>query len=997
MRSYFNHKCENDHQSYQVCGFFGNSIKSYKNAICKWRVYSSSLGAEAEMVEDDSTPKISNKTVILPSGEVTFRDYICDDRCDRVDCEDEANCNGLTYGQYCYRDDTGTITYVEPKKICTRHHQYLCCKNVRLPWTPITPGTELEYKCNDEIMMTCNPKITSEKNICDKHGTGGSLEGIQLNDDHMVFNTTRCTPTTPLCWNNVDQFNCTDQSRVGVTCAIHGYISTVSKYRICVRNYKFRFLEKSRFCDDSIDTACEQVSPACRVHKHHLCNGVVDCDDQSDEKILICEAKTLKACVRRAGNGTFSQPLPLAWLGDGIRDCMDGNDEKEIWPTCGIGKTRRYVINNSTCENVFLCRTGKPGFVEFNNLCDGIDTCGNENGICKASRGSIGVMKTVINHHQGLSKRLSYCMDGLEHIWKLSYGCSSEQFIFPDSAIFGLDKPTITLPNVKISCNHMFGEQYVYTSCIGKCINSPCPLKNIPKYNSCPGQYPDRAGTIINNKYLTFVVKSKGANSSVYINNIFVCENGIRCVSYSQVCDLVDDCGDGSDEALCTNHFKCNSSGSYIPRTSKCDGKIDCLDLSDECNDECSKELLDGLALKGLSWTIGVLAIMANLVIIIVSILSFKKCRTTVALTNKSLVIMISIGDLLVGSYLVAVSLFDGVVHGEEYCKDQTTWLSSSECSMLGVTSTIGSHLSLLAMTVLSSIRVHGIWNSMRIPGGVSVKNSIKVIAGNVIILVISATVASIPIIKYFDDFFVNGIRYDSELQLFGGLVSKETHKKVFKEYFGRMDDRILSWDTINGMVFDMFSHDTLAKDFTKTQTKVGFYGNDGVCLFKYFIRRTDPQQVFVWSILILDFICFVVISICYIIISILSTRSSNNVSSRRNDKQTRQRNKRMNQRISFIIVTDFLCWVPFIIICMFHYLEILDATPWYSVFSMVILPINSVINPFLYNDIFMGKVSVVLSRTNARIFEFTASLRSLIATAPQENIEMQEISQINS
>ena len=135
---------------------------------------------------------------------------------------------------------------------------------------------------------------------------------------------------------------------------------------------------------------------------------------------------------------------------------------------------------------------------------------------------------------------------------------------------------------------------------------------------------------------------------------------------------------------------------------------------------------------------------MANLIIIIVSILSFKKCRTTVALTNKSLVIMISIGDLLVGSYLVAVSLFDGVVHGEEYCKDQTTWLSSSECSMLGVTSTIGSHLSLLAMTVLSSIRVHGIWNSMRIPGGVSVKNSIKVIAVNFIILSLSATVASI-------------------------------------------------------------------------------------------------------------------------------------------------------------------------------------------------------------------------------------------------------------
>ena len=905
-------------------------------------------------------------------------------------CEDEANCNSLTYGQYCYRGDTGKIIYVQPKYICTGHHEYLCCKNERLPWIPITPGTELEYKCNDEIKMKCDPKITPGKALCEKYIIGSSFHDSPIHGGYTVpiFNTTRCTPT-PLCSDNVDQLNCTDQSRVGVTCGINGYISTVSKYHtICG--------EKTlALCDDSIDTACEQVSPSCRVHKHHLCNGVVDCDDQSDERILICKARTLKACVRRGGNGTFSEPLPLAWLGDGIRDCMDGNDEKDNWPTCGIGKTRRYVITNSTCENVFLCRSGKTGFIEFNKLCDGIDTCGNENSICQASSGSIGVMTTVVNHHQGLCKRLSYCMNGLEQIWKLTSSCSSEKFIFPDSAIFGLEKLTITLPNDKINCNHMFGEHYVYTSCLGKCVNSPCPLKNIPKYNSCPGQYLGRAGTIINNEYLTFVVKSKGANSSVYLNNIFVCDNGIRCVSYSQVCDLVDDCGDGSDETRCTNHFKCKSSGHYIPRTSKCDGKIDCLDSSDECNDECSKELLDGLALKSLSWTIGLLAIVANLVIIIVSILSFKKCRTTVALTNKSLIIMISIGDLLVGSYLLAVSLFDGVIHGKEYCKDQTTWLSSSECSMLGVTSTIGSHLSLLAMTVLSLTRVHGIRNSMRIPGGVSVKNSVKVISVNFIILVLSVTVASIPIMNYFDDFFVNGIRYDNELKLFRGMVSKETHTKVFKEYFGRMDDRILSWNTIDGMVSDMFSHDTLAEDFTKTETKVGFYGNDGVCLFKYFIWRSDPQQAFVWSILILDFICFVMITICYIIISILSTRSSNNVTSRKNDKQTRQRNRRMNQRISIIIVTDFLCWVPFIIICMFHYLEIVDATPWYSIFSMVVLPINSVINPFLYGDTLMGKVRVVLSRTNTSIFELTASLRSVMATL-QENIEMQEMSRIN-
>ena len=51
------------------------------------------------------------------------------------------------------------------------------------------------------------------------------------------------------------------------------------------------------------------------------------------------------------------------------------------------------------------------------------------------------------------------------------------------------------------------------------------------------------------------------------------------------------------------------------------------------------------------------------------------------------------------------------------------------------------------------------------------------------------------------------------------------------------------------------------------------------------------------------------------------------------------------------IIITDFMCWVPFIVVCGLHYLSVFDATPWYSLFSLVVLPINSLINPLLYNE----------------------------------------------
>ena len=155
---------------------------------------------------------------------------------------------------------------------------------------------------------------------------------------------------------------------------------------------------------------------------------------------------------------------------------------------------------------------------------------------------------------------------------------------------------------------------------------------------------------------------------------------------------------------------------------------------------------------------------------------------------------------------------------------------------------------------------------------------------------------------------------------------------------------------------------------------------------------------MFVWTILSINFLCFFVISVCYVIIAVLSMKSARNVSST-NDDQGRRRANRMNQKISFIITTDFLCWVPFIVVCVLHYLEVLDATPWYSIFSMVILPINSIINPLLYNDIIVQYAEKVFTRANTVVSSFISSVRSSLSVSdissdnlPQENMEMQEM-----
>jgi hypothetical protein len=57
-----------------------------------------------------------------------------------------------------------------------------------------------------------------------------------------------------------------------------------------------------------------------------------------------------------------------------------------------------------------------------------------------------------------------------------------------------------------------------------------------------------------------------------------------------------------------------------------------------------------------------------------------------------------------------------------------------------------------------------------------------------------------------------------------------------------------------------------------------------------------------------------------------------------------------MQKTITLIVMTDFLCWIPFIVVCALHNLGQIDATKWYVNFAMLLLPLNSVINPLIYS-----------------------------------------------
>ena len=173
---------------------------------------------------------------------------------------------------------------------------------------------------------------------------------------------------------------------------------------------------------------------------------------------------------------------------------------------------------------------------------------------------------------------------------------------------------------------------------------------------------------------------------------------------------------------------------------------------------------------------------------------------------NKVLIIFVGFGDFLMGCYLISIASIDQY-YAEDYCKKKFTWLTSAECMALGAVNTVASQLSLFSMTALSVFRISSIGQMVPKSMG-SVKSKLKVIGTLTALLLISLFMAIIPIAKRSENFFVNGLYYD-ENPLFTASVSKETHRQIFLEHYGRaLETSAFTWKMIRKLVKNMFTDD---------------------------------------------------------------------------------------------------------------------------------------------------------------------------------------------
>ncbi|CAG6017467.1 unnamed protein product [Menidia menidia] len=121
------------------------------------------------------------------------------------------------------------------------------------------------------------------------------------------------------------------------------------------------------------------------------------------------------------------------------------------------------------------------------------------------------------------------------------------------------------------------------------------------------------------------------------------------------------------------------------------------------------EDLLGFPLLRGLTWMITVFAIVGNLAVLVILLISHHKLTI-----SRFLMCNLAFADLCMGLYLILIAFMDH--HSRhEYYNHATDWQTGPGCGTAGFLTVFASELSVYTLTVISLERWHTITNAMRV------------------------------------------------------------------------------------------------------------------------------------------------------------------------------------------------------------------------------------------------------------------------------------------
>nr|XP_039253694.1 uncharacterized protein LOC120330817 [Styela clava] len=457
-----------------------------------------------------------------------------------------------------------------------------------------------------------------------------------------------------------------------------------------------------------------------------------------------------------------------------------------------------------------------------------------------------------------------------------------------------------------------------------------------------------------------------GGNDELYCMNKFYCDSEPPIhIPIEKKCDLIPDCEDQSDELYCGNntydcqisenksescgitHFYCIDNGTtlYLDRRKQvCDGNEDCKSGVDECQN-CTvgifsddDAMISSKPIIPFLWLISGCAVSGNILVIYIStkrLANYKK-SSKMEINQNILVWNLAIADLLVGLYTSAISIQNIRLSENRYCLEDQRWRSSPECSMLGVMLLVGSEQSVLSLCIITGFRMKAVLRPM------SRTRARSVLMCMALGWIVSIILSIIPIVPSASDYFTEVFWYSQNTFV----------TTINREDVPVLTERLLTMLNVSSTSSGWTLLENLVKNLNPAyipERRFGFYSSHGVCLPRLF---PDPSNDAAWGyslmFILINFCAFIYIFVGYLIIYIKSTKTKIAGSS----TASKTRAVALQRKVTRIVVTDFLCWMPICLMALLQLFGIPIRTELYVPVGTILIPINSALNPFLYTEI---------------------------------------------
>ncbi|XP_076806433.1 uncharacterized protein LOC143449962 [Clavelina lepadiformis] len=872
---------------------------------------------------------------------------------------------------HCYDDEWSC----DQKKKCLRSQQ-LC------------DGIVDCMDCSDEINTEhCSKEQRSRFFQC----TNPTSLGDVMRDSGIV--TSHCILRGYFCDGIVDCQDGSDEAEIGsgFKCRISKSKPGSSSTRTCVLP-QLMIDDAITDCDDGSDEPMAGLlitgsyytcldSNNVNIKVSQFCDGVFDCFDLSDE--CLCEIHNdnydvtkvcQNICFRKTSTNTVTiemnsldpcdvcpqanmlcdvsatsyKCLPLQNICDGIRDCDDKLDEL-------FCSAKHNVTSYKTSNTSFLCPLSddlkyfQQAFDEiptFATRCDGKAQCFGLADECDDV--TIEENTTVCSH---VIKMPDFC----EHLAGL-YSCPDDETVplWPHQVCDG-----------RIDCNDEADEMYCDDT------RFKCEILTTEVYSTTPS----------NGKLIS--------------------------IDKKRLCDGHVDCFDRMDERNCSHYFYCKDElpPYFVEKDYVMDGKRDCSDGSDECphpdlfaDDPLSSrdQLITHPWLRAWVWIMALVAIVGNLLVIITTLEKIvtsqfhlppmfqlsnlfspnnrrdrKKALASSPLMrcNDILVVNLALADLLTGVYLLLIAV-KSVQFSGSYCIHEMAWRSSAQCENLGALIVTATQASVGIMVALTAFRLYAVIR----PWGVKALKTTTVLFLTLIIWVVSIMLGLTPFLTSLRDAFVTS-SFTGRSQGTGAtlyfateVVNKTSMTSFLRKVcaLSRSQEEICTkFSSIGATWTDL--NDGLTALFDKLTIKgyFGYYSSHGVCLPALYPLEHDvtthtssrfPATARYTALLVtMNSVAFLLVAAAY---SLICYESTTKILSHRKSLKIRRSSRGsvrvsdMHKRIGKLVLTDFLCHMPVCVLSICGLLYVPIPAWVYSFTAVVLLPINSALNPILYSGV---------------------------------------------